>query len=446
MNNNFRAIAVESLKKIFLDGSFTNITISKDSQHVDLAHRNLYRKSVLGVTENLYFIDYVINKFSKIRTKKLKDNVLMILRLAVYQFYFLDNKREDIIVNESVEYIKEKEHIKLSNYVNAVLRNILRNKQLPYLEIEKLNKLDKLSVLYSYPVWIINEWTRQFGQDNIEEILKKNNEQAPLSIRVNTLKITKSELKEILRQKEIICEDCKIADKGIIIKNITDIDNFKEYIDGLFSIQSESSMLVNQILNPRKNSKLIDLCAAPGSKSMDAAERLENTGKILSCDLYEHKIKLINSDVKRLNLINIKSCVKDALKIDEGLLNEFDYCIVDVPCSGLGIIRRKPEIKFNRNKDDSASLFDIQYNILLNASNYLKPGGELVYSTCTTNIDENINVIRKFLKYNKNYNLVNIEKETKGYFNTAKDGYINIYPHTHDMDGFFIAKIKKNMI
>lgn len=446
MQYDFRDVAIKTLNKMEINNAYSNIVINSEIRKLDFKYQNLFRKSILGVTENRYFLDFAINCFSNIRTRKLNCDVLSVLRLAIYQIYFLDNIREDIIVNESVEYIKDNLDIKSSKYVNAILRNILRNKDKVYNKIERLNKTDRLSVLYSFPIWIINKWRKQYGEDNIEYILSKNNEQADLNIRVNTTKISKQELIKSLEARDIGVKNCEYADKGLIVTRVNNIDNLKEFNRGYFSIQSESSMLVSQILDPKENSLVLDVCAAPGGKSLDVAERLNNTGKVISRDLYNHKINLIESSIKRLGLHNIIAEKYDALTIDDSLLEKVDYCIVDVPCTGLGIIRRKPEIKYNRKEEESNNLFSIQYQILINASKYLKIGGELVYSTCTTLKDENINIIKKFIKYNKDFILVDITKQTKNKFNSSKKGYIEIYPHIHNLDGFFVAKFKKVML
>lgn len=458
MTDNFRIISIESLKKIHQNNSYSNIVINNDIKKLDEKFHNIYRKTVLGVVENIYFLDYVINKFSSTKTKKLQTEILIALRLAVYQIFFLENSKEFVVVNESVEYIKKKIGVQASKFVNAVLRNILRNKEQTLVDIDSLkssskesDKLEYLSVKYSYPIWLVKKFISQFGNDKIEEVLLKNNEEAKLNIRVNANKISKDELKKRLEQKNIVCTDCKIAEKGIILENVNNLENLEEYRKGLFSVQSESSMLVGQILNPKENSLILDICAAPGGKTMDIAERLNNTGTVISRDLYEHKINLIKNDIKRLGLKNIKTELADASIFDDKLENKFDYCIVDVPCSGLGIIRRKPEIKYNRQEDDkdgtpNDKLFDLQYKILENASRYLKINGELVYSTCTTDKKENIELIKYFIEKNPNYEMINISIETKNIFETSKEGYIEIYPHIHDMDGFFIAKIRKNMV
>ena len=435
----YRAQAIETLKKIFKDKSYSNIVINNDMKNVDNRFLSLYRKSVLGVVENLIFIDWIINQVSKTKTKKMETDVLLVLRLAVYQIFFLDKSHENIVVNESVQYIKDNGNIRASKFVNAVLRNILRSKDNLIGKMNELPRDDYLSVKYSYPKELIVKWEKQFGKD-VDKVLIANNTEAPLEIRVNTLKIQRDELIKLFEEKGIKSYKCKYADKGLIIENPFEIDKTDEYKNGLFSVQSESSMLAGQILNPKENSFIIDVCAAPGGKTLNAAEMMNNTGKILSRDIYPAKLRLIENEIKRLGIKNVKVEKYDARKLDESLVGKADYVIADVPCSGLGIIRRKPEIKYNET--DLKDITEIQYKILENASKYLKQSGELVYSTCTTNKEENIEIINRFLK-NKNFILADFSDIINEDFKTAKDGYIEIYPHLHGMDGFFIAKLKR---
>ncbi|MDD4678495.1 MAG: 16S rRNA (cytosine(967)-C(5))-methyltransferase RsmB [Tissierellia bacterium] len=438
--NSYRNQAIESLKKIFKDNSYSNIVINNDIKNVDYRFLSLYRKSVLGVIENLIFIDWIINEVSKMKTKKMETDVLVVLRLAVYQIFFLDKSHENIVVNESVQYIKDKGNIRASKFVNAVLRNTLRSKDSLIEKMSELPQDEFLSVKYSYPKELINLWKKQFGKD-IEEVLIANNKEAPMEIRVNTLKIKRDELIKLFEEKGIKTYKCKYANKGLIIENPFEIDKTDEYKNGLFSIQSESSILAGQILNPKEYSLIIDVCAAPGGKTLNAAEIMNNTGRIISRDIYPAKLKLIENEIKRLGIANVKVEKYDATKLDNSLIEKADYVIADVPCSGLGIIRRKPEIKYN--KTDINDITKIQNKILENASKYLKHNGELVYSTCTTNIKENYEIINRFLNNNKDYALVDISENIDGDFETAKTGYIEIYPHLHGMDGFFIAKIKR---
>ena len=438
--NSYRNQAIETLKKIFKDKSYSNIVINNDIKNVDHRFLSLYRKSVLGVIENLIFIDWIINEVSKTKTKKMETDVLVVLRLAVYQIFFLDKSHENIVVNESVQYIKDKGNIRASKFVNAVLRNTLRSKDSLIEKMSELPQDEFLSVKYSYPKELINLWKKQFGKD-IEEVLIANNKEAPMEIRVNTLKIKRDELIKLFEEKGIKTYKCKYANKGLIIENPFEIDKTDEYKNGLFSIQSESSILAGQILNPKEYSLIIDVCAAPGGKTLNAAEIMNNTGRIISRDIYPAKLKLIENEIKRLGIANVKVEKYDATKLDNSLIEKADYVIADVPCSGLGIIRRKPEIKYN--KTDINDITKIQNKILENASKYLKHNGELVYSTCTTNIKENYEIINRFLNNNKDYALVDISENIDGDFETAKTGYIEIYPHLHGMDGFFIAKIKR---
>ncbi|WP_312699616.1 16S rRNA (cytosine(967)-C(5))-methyltransferase RsmB [Sedimentibacter sp.] len=442
MNNNYRTQTIETLKKIFRDKSYSNIVINNDMKNVEHSFLSLYRKSVLGVIENLIYIDWIINEVSVTKTKKMEIDVLTLLRLAVYQIFFLDKSHENIVVNESVQYIKDKGNVRGSKFVNAILRNILRSKDALTAKINELPEVEYLSVKYSYPRELVVKWKKQFGSD-VENVLIANNTEAPLEIRVNTLKIQRDELIKLLEEKGMRVYKCKYADKGLVIENPFEIDKIKEYKDGFFSIQSESSMLSGQILNPKENSLVIDMCAAPGGKTLNAAEIMNNTGKIISRDIYPGKLRLIENELKRLGIQNVKVEEYDATKLDESLIEKADYVIADVPCTGLGIIRRKPEIKYSKTDKELNDIREIQYKILENASKYIKASGELVYSTCTTNPEENFELINRFLKNNKGYTLTDISENIHGNFASAKNGYVEIYPHLHGMDGFFIAKIKK---
>lgn len=442
MDKGYREVAVMSLKRILKDKAYSNIVIMDDIKRVDSKYFNIYRKVVLGTVENIIFIDYVINMISKTKTGRMEDDVLMALRLAVYQIFFLDHSRPDVVVNESVQYIKKRCGQRAAGFVNGVLRTVLRSKGEMLNHIDSLQGVEHLSIKYSYPVELVQLWINQFGNENIESVLCANNKEAPLEVRANTLKISKEELINVLYNKGIRARSCKFADKGIIIDNPSEIEKTEEYRDGLFSIQSESSMLAGQVLAPAENSVIIDLCAAPGGKSFNAAEMMNNTGMVCCRDIHEHKMMLMNREVARLGLKNIKTEVYDSTLPDDSLKESADYCIVDVPCTGLGIIRRKPEIKYNFKQKNIESLNEIQYKILKNAAGYLKPGGSLVYSTCTINQEENLSLIRRFLHSDGRFVMDDISGLI-GAFDTAKDGYLEIYPHVHDMDGFFIAKLKK---
>ena len=245
--------------------------------------------------------------------------------------------------------------------------------------------------------------------------------------------------------KGFVVRDSKYGVDSLIIENPIRITELEEFKLGYFIIQDESSTLVGQIMDPSPGSVVIDICSAPGGKATHIAQIMNNKGKIFSRDIYDHKIKLIDENAKRLSIEIIQTAISDATKRDEYLVNIADYILVDAPCSGFGLIRRKPEIKWNRKENDIKELVNIQSNILDNVKDYLKIDGILVYSTCTIEKDENYNLIEKFLEQNKNFKLMSIEDKlwNKEKLDTLNDGYIQLFPHIHNTDGFFIAKMRK---
>lgn len=390
--------------------------------------KGLFRQLVYGVIENLYYIDFIIKKYTK---NKIDKNIINILRIAVYELVFLNTKNYAVI-NEAVNNTK-KINFRAKGFVNGVLRNIDRN--LDYaknIEIKNFKSEEEyLSVKYSTNLDIVKYIKNQYK--NYEAIISSFVMNPSLSIRVNTYLTTKDELKYRLKSKNIEYIDSKISKYSLIIKNPINITELEEFKEGLFTIQDEASSLVGEILSPKNNSLVLDLCAAPGSKSTHLLQLMNNTGEIYSNDISEDKINKIKENFDRMKLSNYKITNYDAsLKIDD-FINKFDYILVDAPCSGLGVIKRKPEIKLNRKIEDILSLANIQKQILENAYFYLKKGGELVYSTCTLGDIENQKIIYEFLNNHQDLELIKIDD---------KD-YIEILPN-ESSDGFFIAKILKN--
>ena len=357
---------------------------------------------------------------------------------------FMDRIPHSAAVNESVKLAKKYVHKGTSGYVNGVLRNFSRNKE-KLMQIQKDNSLEYLKIKYSHPEWIINEWIDEYGLDFTERLLKANNTRPRLNIRVNTLKTTISNLKNLLCKYGYDLYETKYAKDGLVVKNPARITETEEFKSGYFIIQDESSMLVGQIANPKENDLVLDMCSAPGGKSTHLAQIMNNKGKIISWDIYEHKLKLVEKNASRLGIDIIETQKHDAAKINEEMINKFDICIVDAPCSGLGVIRRSPEIKMNRKESDIKDLVKIQKSILNNAKSYVKPGGTIIYSTCTIRQVENIDIINNFLNENKDFELEPFDEKlsSKENIEEAKSGYIQMFPHIHKTDGFFIARIKK---
>ncbi|MGX4598754.1 16S rRNA (cytosine(967)-C(5))-methyltransferase RsmB [Faecalimicrobium sp. JNUCC 81] len=438
---NAREIAFKVLCDIEDNNNYSNIAINKHFKNLNLSNqeRGLATEIIYGVVENKYYLDYIIDKLSKIKTQKLSTYVKILLRMGIYQIAFLDSISDYASVNETVNLVKKYDK-RSSGFVNAILRNIIRNKE-EVLKVDIESEIMSLSTKYSYSPWMIKNWINNFSKEFTEDLLEANSEKPSIYLRVNTLKINREELINKLEEMDIKAYKVPQVEEALKVENLKNIENNKLFKEGLFTIQDISSMLVGKIINPKENSLVLDVCSAPGGKSTHLATHMNNTGKVVARDVFEHKLKLIDNTVKRLGLENVEIESFDASKLDVESVEKYDYVLADVPCSGLGIIRRKPEIKF-KTKAELKDLPSIQKTILENASKYVKVNGILVYSTCTIQDSENIDVVNEFLNENENFELVPIDEINIDLDNQDK-GYLKIYPNIHGMDGFFIAKLKK---
>lgn len=436
-----RNLAYKVLFDIEKNQNYSNMAINKHFKdcNLDGRDRGFATEIIYGVVENKIYLDYIIDKLSKIKTNKLNIKVKILLRMGIYQILFLDSVSDYAAVNETVNLTKKLDN-RSSGFVNAVLRNVIRQKE-TIGEVKIKDTVDNLSTKYSYDKSIIRNWISHFGKAFTEDLLEANSEKPSLYLRVNTLKTTREELIKSLEEQEVSCEKVPFLEEAIKVNNLKNIENNELYKKGLFTVQDVSSMLVAKVLNPKENSEVLDVCSAPGGKTTHIATLMNNTGKVVSRDIYEHKIKLIQNSVRRLGLKNVEVQLFDALALDKESVDKFDYVLADVPCSGLGIIRRKPEIKY-KTKDEFKELPKLQKQILQNAAKYVKVGGTLVYSTCTVQDNENIEVVESFLQSNKRFEFDQIQNINIDLENEQK-GYIKIYPNVHGMDGFFIAKLKR---
>ena len=436
-----RKMAYNVLFDIEKNKNYSNMAINKHFKdcNLDKRDRGFATEIIYGVVENKIYLDYIIDKLSKIKTNKLNLKVKILLRMGIYQILFLDSVSDYAAVNETVNLAKKIDN-RSFGFINAVLRNVIRQKE-TIGEVNIKDPVDYLSTKYSYERWIVRNWISNFGKNFTEDLLEANNEKPNLYIRVNTLKTSRDELIELLEKQDVKCEKVSFIDEAIKVNNLKNIENNELYKKGFFTVQDISSMLVGKVLNPKENSQVIDICSAPGGKTTHIATLMNNTGKVVSRDIYDHKINLIKNSVNRLGLKNVTVELFDALNLDKESVDKFDYVLADVPCSGLGIIKRKPEIKY-KEKDEFKDLPKLQKAILQNASKYVKVGGTLVYSTCTVQDNENIEVVESFLQSNKRFEFEKIENINVDLENEDK-GYIKIYPNVHGMDGFFIAKLKR---
>ncbi|MDY0234421.1 MAG: 16S rRNA (cytosine(967)-C(5))-methyltransferase RsmB [Gudongella sp.] len=445
---NAREASIKALYDINNDSLYSQIVIKNyDDNILKLEDRNLFRELVYGVLENQMFLDYIIKDLSKIRFNKIHPLILEILRIGLYQLFFSDRIPESAAVNESVKLAKKYGHKGSIGFVNGILRNANRRKE-EFLAIELSDSNEKLSIRYSHPIYLIEKWIEQYGKFFTLALLKANNSSPKLNIRVNTLKTDKKSLEKSLKEKGLDVIQCKFAKDCLILNNPNRVTETDEFKNGLFTIQDESSMLVTEVMQPKEKSSVLDICSAPGGKSTHIAQWMNNNGQIIARDLSYSKLDLIKDNIDRLGIDIIETQHQDALDLDKKSISKFDYCLVDAPCSGFGLLRRKPEIKFNKTKDDIESLIDLQSKILKIASEYVKPNGYLIYSTCTINKDENIKQIENFIKQNQEFELVPIVLESDMIISPTQGlGYIELFPNIHGTDGFFIAKmIKKDSL
>lgn len=425
-----REIALKILYKIDKEQAYSNIALSEEikqnRKNLNDKDIGLISEIVYGVTTWKLTLDEIIKKYSKIRLKKISVWILNILRMGAYQIIFLDKIPKSAAVNESVNLAKRYGHSSSANFVNAILRKIEKRDYDELFQID--NDIEKISKTTSMPEWIIKELLKNNNIKEVERICECSNLKPKTTIRVNKLKITKKELLQKLQEqginyKETNSEDFLILEK---IKDIEDLDLFK---NGFFTIQDISAGLTAQILQPQKGECVLDACSAPGGKTTYMAELMDNEGIIEAWDIYEHRTNLVKQNANRLGINIITTRVKDASIYDASLDEKFDKILLDVPCLGIGVIKRKPDIKWQRKTEDMEKITKVQQSILENCSKYLKRGSFLVYSTCSILSQENENVVYEFLSKNKDFEMV-------------EDSIFNILPD-EEKDGFFICKLRK---
>ena len=426
-----RNIALKSLYEINIKQAYSNIVLDKfineNREKLSNLDINFISELVYGVVTWKLTLEYIIQKYSKTKIKKMSDWVKNILYLGSYQIIFLDKVPKSAAVNESVNLCK-KYNFKSVGLVNAILRKIEKS---DYKELSNItNSITRISLKYSIPEWIVKKFCDEYGEEETANICQNLNLRPNISVRINRLK-GKVELGE-----KGILEDFRTINGT---KNIT---KTKEYIEGNITIQDEAAGLSSFVLAPKEGEMVLDACSAPGGKTTYLAELMHNKGMIIAWDIYEERLKQVEQNAKRLGIDIIQTEVHDATKLKEEYVEKFDKILLDVPCLGLGVIRRKPDIKWNRQEDDIKEISDIQFNILKTCSKYLKRNGTLVYSTCSMLKEENDAIIEKFIK-EENFETVNIEEQIPNEFSkiTTKDMVQFLPSQKHD--GFFITMLKK---
>ena len=435
---NLRFESINILDKVLNKGAYSNLALDSSIKKAELSSLDnaLLTEIVYGTLKYKYTIDIILKEYLKDMEKTNKD-ILNILRISIYQLKYLDKIPDFAVLNEAVNLAK-KVSAPHSKLVNGVLRNFLRNSN----EIEFKDKVLDMSFKYSYLPWMTKLFIKQYGEEGALIILEGLNKTPGLNVRVNRLKTNFEEAYKELKDFGYRIKKGSVSSYSINITNGKSIESNPLFSKGYITVQDESAMLPAEILDLDGEMTVLDMCSAPGGKTTEIAEIMENRGKVYAFDLYQNKLKLIKGSCDRLGLKNVEISKWDATLINNEFINKADRVLLDVPCSGLGIIRKKPEIKWNKNIDEISSLINIQRKILSNGSKYLKPGGILVYSTCTLNKKENEDNINWFLEKNNDYEAVKIDLPSFHNFNKTSEGYLTIFPDEF-MDGFFMAKLKK---
>ncbi|MCM1178805.1 MAG: 16S rRNA (cytosine(967)-C(5))-methyltransferase RsmB [Clostridium sp.] len=457
---NTRLLVLEILLEVEKKNIFVKDALHKQlfqKQFLSKQDRAFISRMVEGITEYRIRLDYVINLFSKTKVEKCKPLIRCVLRMGVYQMLYMDSVPDETACDECVKLTKKKGFGNLAGFVNGVLRNVARQKDAVKYPNREEDFLGYLSVTYSIPAWLAKEIVGWYGDEVAENMLKASVMPADLTIRINENRISKEDLKAKLSEKQIVAKEGNYVKEALHLAHVNYVKRLPGFKEGEFFVQDESSMLLyhlsgvgafcDSMREKGQRIHILDLCAAPGGKCTHFAERLGDRVQIAARDLTKSKVSLIEENIARLGLCNIKTDVKDALILDEDMREWADVVITDLPCSGLGIITKKNDIKYHISKEQLTELANLQRTILTNASAYVKPGGILLYSTCTINPEENIENAKWFLEHS-DFLEDAIEEFLPEELRDGMQGenMVQLLPGIHKCDGFFIAKFRKKQI
>lgn len=432
-----RTTAAKLLMRMESSGSYSNILLDSAFSASDLSERDKAFAAALfyGVTERRLTLDYIIEKNSNLPFSKLDKNAVIVLRMGIYQILYMPSVPESAAVNESVKLCKRLKLFHAVGFVNGLLRGFIRGGKL--VDLKGLSDEERLSVEFSCPRWLTDKWTTEYGAENARKILEASVGAPPIYARVNTLRASEDEVVRELKKDGVKAEVFTRLSGCIRLEKTGDIEKTRAFKDGLFHIQDVSSQLCCLTLRPIVNETVLDICAAPGGKSFTMAELMGNNGRIISMDLYEQRVKLIAEGAERLGLRIIEPRVNNAVSFSEEL-PQADRVLCDVPCSCLGTIRRKPEIKYKN--EDFSELPRLQRAILEIAARYVKVGGTLVYSTCTLSRAENEGVAEEFARTHDDFSPI---VQTLAYSQTQNASMRTFFPEKDGGDGFFTASFRR---
>lgn len=420
---NVRAVVLELLLEILEQQEYSHLALQgalEKYQYLDRQDRAFLTRLTEGTIERLIELDYILNQFSKVPVHKMKPVIRSILRMSVYQLRYMDRIPDSAVCNEAVKLAEKKGFRGLKGFVNGVLRTISGEK----------NKLvfDELPVKYSMPAWIVDQWILEYGQETAVQMLESQYTERPVTIRVNHSKIATEALRERLTAEGVTTGTIEGIDCALTISGYDYIRAIPSFQEGLFQVQDVSSMKVGLAASPKSGDYCIDVCAAPGGKSLHLADLLRGSGMVEARDLTDYKVNLIEENITRTGMTNMRAVCMDATVLDQASIEKADVVLADLPCSGLGVLNKKRDLKYRITLEQQQELIKLQRTILDTIWQYVKPGGTLIYSTCTVHKGENEENIRWFTKH---YPFLLEEQE-------------QLLPGAGPWDGFYIAKLKRN--
>ena len=442
---NPRDLALKVLQQVAEDGAYANLALSAQLERSGLnaADRRLATRLVYGVLREQALLDHILLQFLRGGKgfNKLPLKIKICLRLGLYQLWRMDKIPVSAAINESVKLAKKHGHQGTAGLVNAVLRNIDRSRDEVKLPTKESDPAEYLSVCYSHPRWLVDMWLDEFGYEVTEALCRHDNAAEELCLRVNTLRTTRDELTERLNAAGMQAEPGKYAPEALLVTESARAELQNIIDEGLVYPQHQSSMLAAHALNPQPGSRVVDLCAAPGGKTTHLAQLMENKGEIRGFDLHPHKIKLIEDNCRRLGIDIVKAAAGDSRKPPKELNGWADYVLADVPCSGLGVLRTRPDARWQKQPEEVNELAVIAAEILDAAAKIVKPGGVLLFSTCTVTHKENAENARAFLARHPEFE----PEALAGILAPWADGdaFLRIMPHLHGLDGFFLARFRR---
>ena len=397
-------------------------------QYLEKQERAFLTRLAEGTIEHMLEMDFIIDSFSKVKVKKMKPLIRNLLRMSVYQFKYMDSIPDAAVCNEAVKLAKKRGFGQLRGFVNGVLRNIARNMEKLNYPNEKTEPELFLEVMYSVPRWIVKQWMKSYGYETTKSICQSFLEEKPITIRTNLTKITPQELKQRLEQESVLVEEIEHLPYAFAIHGFDYLQSLESFAEGLFYVQDVSSMMVAETAAPKTDDYIIDVCAAPGGKSSHLAEKLNGSGMVEARDLTEYKVSLIEENIERHGFTNMKAIQMDATILDEASVEKADILICDLPCSGLGVMGKKTDIRYKMTPEKQKDLVELQKEILRTVHTYVKQGGKLIYSTCTIHKGENEEMMEWFLKEFPQFTMISQKQ---------------MFPGKQFHDGFFIAELKR---